>query len=215
MFLKNLENFRKICIQSVFRAQNHDSFANFTNICCKAWIVLIFPIIWGSTTWIVLIFSRIWGSAMFLACSYFFRNLSLDVLISMVLIKKKGVLSAIDKIRYSQYIDLKRKCLGTEGNIHWSEVSVALGSAKTKFYCTSSWPNKWAIQTGSWSPLQIKHSNYTRIGTGISKVNQQSLFTKAFETWTWNLNFWSKTIKTSTHFFTIGENTITFCSVSS
>ena len=92
MFLKNLENFRKICIQSVFRAQNHDSFANFTNFCCKAWIVLIFSIIWGSTTWIVLILSRIWGSAMFLACSYFFRNLSLDVLISMVLIKKKGVL---------------------------------------------------------------------------------------------------------------------------
>ena len=28
---------------------------------------------------------------MFLACSYFFRNLSLDVLISMVLIKKKDV----------------------------------------------------------------------------------------------------------------------------
>ena len=78
MFLKNLENFRKICIQSVFRAKNHDSFANFTNFCCKAWIVLIF--------------SRIWGSVMFLACSYFFRNLSIDVLISMVLIKKKGVL---------------------------------------------------------------------------------------------------------------------------
>ena len=29
---------------------------------------------------------------MFLACSYLFRNLSIDVLISMVLIKKKGVL---------------------------------------------------------------------------------------------------------------------------
>ena len=34
---------------------------------------------------------------MFLACSYFFRNLSIDVLISMVLIKKKGVLDKYGK----------------------------------------------------------------------------------------------------------------------
>ena len=42
---------------------------------------------WGSD---VLKFSLNWGSAMFLRCSYFFQNLSLDVLINKVLIQNNA-----------------------------------------------------------------------------------------------------------------------------
>ena len=45
------------------------------------------------------------GSAMFLACSYFFRNLSLDVLISMVLIKQKGCMcltSSLNQVHFER-----------------------------------------------------------------------------------------------------------------
>ena len=82
-------------------------YTNFANFCCK--------------TWIVLIFSQIWGSATFLACSYFFRNLSLNVLISMVLIKKKSVVISfcccIAAVRLRR---CPEKCYHTRGII-WLE----------------------------------------------------------------------------------------------
>ena len=43
---------------------------------------------------------------MFLVCFYFFRNLSLNVLLSMVLFKKNG---CIAKLCYCQYIDYRIK----------------------------------------------------------------------------------------------------------
>ena len=58
---------------------------------------------WGSD---VLKFSLNWGSAMFLRCSYFFQNLSLDVLINKVLIQSNACTSSISPYPYSGSIHL-------------------------------------------------------------------------------------------------------------
>ena len=71
---------------------------------------------WGSD---VLKFSLNWGSAMFLRCSYFFQNLSLDVLINKVLIQSNACMSC-HPITSSCHVILSHYCLVIMAHHHIS-----------------------------------------------------------------------------------------------
>jgi len=66
----------------------------------------------------VLKFLLKWGLAMFLRCSYFFPNLSLDVLIDLVLNQKNACIS---KTRKSQYTF---KFLRRDGSTNWNSSKI-------------------------------------------------------------------------------------------
>ena len=103
---------------------------------------------WGSD---VLKFSLNWGSAMFLRCSYFFQNLSLDVLINKVL-------------KQSNACMLKEACFVEKKFLHWFYVLTAPISSSWSYFgmilcCKSS---LWAKE-GPKLPISAKNQYFLKV----------------------------------------------------
>ena len=121
--------------------------------------VLIFDL-WG---WTVLIFLPNWGSAMCLVCSYFFRDLSLNVLINMVLTHKKGCTLSPVFQQLSEWSIMIRWGL-------WHPSLLLCSTTRFSQYRPSSVSNSWAFFSGNvYYTFFYKNHVYKNVEAQISK----------------------------------------------